>query len=175
MNLGHSEQIRCWDAEVARKDSREKPEKAATKGGYILASRFTDEPRPKYLEFPIDIDWCKAVQRELNTRGRGSREALRKFIADKLRHGVTSSQVSDVITGKQRTSDLVEPIHEFLDWKKPLSPLASRDVAEAKYLTERLTPEQRELFFGVVEIIADGGSEHAHKIIEELVKMRSGE
>lgn len=96
-----------------------------------------------HLSYPVTKDWIADVRAELAKRKRGAQERMREHIESR---GIecSSGKLSDILGGKVETSEIVGPVHEFLEWPEPMPPTASRDAGELAHIFKRLTPEQRE-------------------------------
>lgn len=82
---------------------------------------------------------------------------------------VSSGELSEILGGEYETSEIVELVHEFLEWPPPLPPTASRDAGELTHLGVRMTKGQRDLLERAAEIISGQSGDAAERAIASLV------
>jgi len=124
----------------------------------------------EYLAYPITKDWCVEVRAALEKKGRGSQARLLEFMKERgLKY--SSGELSTILNGKEyQTSEIVEPVHEFLGWDPPMPPTTSRDAGELVHGFARMTKEQRDLLERAAEIIEGKSGPEAEKLIAQMVR-----
>src|SRR5262245_25014630 len=114
---------------------------------------FSVPGKPAFLPYPVEAEWCARVRDALDAKPRGAYTRLSEFLTRKMGHSVSTGHLSDVLSGKYDTTDLMEPIHEFLSWAPPVPPIASLDAGELMHIRQRLTPAQAERLLIAAEIL----------------------
>jgi hypothetical protein len=116
------------------------------------------------LPYPVTPEWCERVHDALSAKGRGAQARLAEHLK------VSTGQLSEVLACKYQTSDLVEPIHEFLGWAPPLPPTASLDAGELLHGYERMSKSQREFLEEARALLEGASGEQARKALMEMLK-----
>lgn len=130
--------------------------------------------KPPYLPYPVTKDWCERVRDTLDLMPRGTYTRLAEFLRTKMGTKIATGHLSDVLNGKYQTSDLVEPIHEFLGWSAPIPPTAALDAGEIVHGYQRLTQPQREMLADAMETLQGASGEHARRALMEMLKAFRG-
>lgn len=120
--------------------------------------------KPQPLPWPVTPEWRKRVRDELDDRPRGEMTKL----ADHLK--VSTGHLSDILSGKYQTSDLVEPIHAWFGWEAPLPPTASIDAGELLYGANRMTAAQRAFLVDAKRMLEGAAGDDARLLIEAMLK-----
>lgn len=123
----------------------------------------------KYLPYPVTKDWCDRVSEELKRRPRGAQTRLAEYLK------ISTGALADVLACRQKTSDLVEPIHEFFGWEPPLPPTASLDAGELIHGYTRMNKAQRAMLDRAAELLNGKSGDDARKLLEQLLKTFRGE
>lgn len=131
-----------------------------------------DVPKKAYLPYPVTKQWGDDVRAEISKRPRGTQARLLEHLT-KRGIKISSGHLSDILGGKYETSDIVEPVHEFLGWAPPMPPIASRDVGELVHLNERLTEEQRAFIAAGASQVAEMSGDEARQKLAEMLKLFS--
>lgn len=105
---------------------------------------------------------------------RGAYTRLAEFLGPKVGRKVSTGHLSDTLSCKYDTSDLVEPIHEFLGWSPPLPPTASLDAGELVHGYRRMTKAQREFLDMAREVLEGEDGEQAQRALTEMLKVFRG-
>jgi hypothetical protein len=156
--LGYSEQhVKSYSA------------KPSLLGAEILA--LTKDPDQDHLSYPVTGDWCARVKEALiatakkaGLPGRGAMSKLREHL------DVSSGHLSDVLSGKYKTSPLVGPIHEFFGWELPLPPTASLDAGEIVHGYLRMSGAQRKMLDEAMDILQGASGEEAKATLSQMLK-----
>lgn len=123
-----------------------------------------------YLPYPVTKEWCERVRDALDLMPRGAYTRLAEYLGDKVAEPPSTGHLSDVLKGKYQTSDLVEPIHQFLGWSPPLPPTASLDAGELIHVGNRMTKKQRELLLAAAAQLEGESGEQARVALTEMLK-----
>jgi hypothetical protein len=129
--------------------------------------RISNVARKEYLSHPITKEWTAEVRAELKRRGRGSQARLYEYLKARVQLS-SSGHLTDILNGKYDTSDIVEPVHEFLKWPMPLPPIASKDAAELVHGWERLTADQRAKIVASAQEVSELSGDEARDLIAIL-------
>lgn len=122
-----------------------------------------------YLSYPVTPDWISDVKAQLKTMPRGAQTRMLEHINARLRSDYSTGHLSDILSGKYETSDIVGPVHEFLKWSDPLPPTTSRDAGELVHIFGRLTAEQRAKLSAEADQIKDMSGDEAREMLAQLL------
>jgi len=127
--------------------------------------------KPEYLTWPVEPDWCQRVREALDAMPRGARSRLAEFLTRKTKRNISTGHLTDVLKGKYDTTDLMEPIHEFLEWSPPMPPTASLDAGELVHIRQRLTGAQAKFLERAAETLDGQYGEQARRSLMEMLKL----
>lgn len=123
------------------------------------------------LPHPVTPEWCDLVHAELAKKPRGEMKKLCDHLSKVLHRKVSTGHLSDTLSGKYQTSDLVEPIHKWFDWELPLQPIAAIDAGELIHLRERMTKAQQIEILDAARILRGEGGEEKKAALEALLRV----
>lgn len=126
-------------------------------------------PKKPYLSYPVTPEWISDVKTQLRTMPRGAQTRMLEHINARLRTVYSTGHLSDILSGKYETSDIVGPVHEFLGWSEPLPPTTSRDAGELVHIYGRLTKEQRARLSARADQIKDMSGDEARDLLAQIL------